>query len=59
MPLTEAKERLCEWFERQSIGRALDQHAGNISAAARQLGVHRQSLQKKMDQLDITRRGAS
>ena len=57
MPLTDARDRLVEWFERQTIGRALDQHAGNISAAARQLGIHRQSLQQKMDQLGITRRG--
>jgi DNA-binding NtrC family response regulator len=55
LPLTEAKGRLVEQFERHAIARALAQHAGNVSAAARQLGVHRQSLQQKMDQLGITR----
>ena len=55
LPLTEAKDRLVEQFERHAITRALDRHAGNISAAARQLGVHRQSLQQKMDQLGIVR----
>jgi DNA-binding NtrC family response regulator len=57
LPLTEAKERLVETFERATIAAALDQQAGNISAAARQLGIHRQSLQQKMDQLGIRRAG--
>ncbi|MDB5296197.1 MAG: glnG, partial [Phycisphaerales bacterium] len=52
----EAKERLVAWYERQAIDRALEQHGGNISAAARQLGLHRQSLQQKMDQLGVARR---
>ncbi|MBI5760220.1 MAG: hypothetical protein HZA46_17020 [Planctomycetales bacterium] len=57
LPLTEAKERLVETFERATIAAALDQQRGNISAAARQLGIHRQSLQQKMDQLGIRRAG--
>ena len=56
LPLTEAKEKLVEQFERLTIDRALDRSQGNISAAARALGVHRQSLQQKMDQLGIVRR---
>ena len=55
LPLTEAKERLVEVFERRMIHSALDRHAGNVSAAARQLGIHRQSLQQKMSQLGIER----
>ncbi len=55
LPLTEAKARLGETFERRAIRRALDRHEGNISAAARQLGIHRQSLQQKMEQLGIER----
>jgi len=53
LPLTEGKSQLVETFERQAIERALSQHASNVSAAARQLGIHRQSLQQKMSQLAI------
>jgi DNA-binding NtrC family response regulator len=56
LPLTEAKERLLEEFERATIAAALDRHGGNVSAAARQLGIHRQSLQQKMAQLGIARK---
>lgn len=55
LPLTDAKNRLVESFERRAIRSALDRHDGNISAAARQLGIHRQSLQQKMAQWDIRR----
>jgi DNA-binding NtrC family response regulator len=54
-PLTEAKAELVDAFERAMILEALDRHAGNVSAAARQLGLHRQSLQQKMTQLKIRR----
>jgi DNA-binding NtrC family response regulator len=57
LPLTEAKDRLVESFERRAIEAALDRHAGNVSAAARQLGIHRQSLQQKMAQQRIGRKG--
>lgn len=55
LPFSEAKERLIDAFERSIITAALARHAGNVSAAARQLGIHRQSLQQKMAQLDISR----
>lgn len=55
LPLTEAKARLVEDFERSTIAAALALHAGNVTAAARQLGLHRQSLQQKMAQLGIER----
>lgn len=55
LPLTEAKALLVEQFERTAIEDALSDNAGNISAAARQLGLHRQSLQQKMTQLGIGR----
>lgn len=51
LPLTEAKNQLVAAFETSMISAALEQHGGNISAAARQLGIHRQSLQQKMAQL--------
>ena len=53
--MNEAKARLVESFERAAIVAALKQHQGNVSAAARQLGMHRQSLQQKMTQLAIER----
>lgn len=55
LPLTEAKTLLVEQFERTAIEAALTDNDGNISAAARQLGLHRQSLQQKMTQLGIER----
>jgi DNA-binding NtrC family response regulator len=55
LPLTDAKDKLLEVFERTMIQAALDKHDGNISAAARHLGIHRQSLQQKMTQLHLKR----
>jgi DNA-binding NtrC family response regulator len=55
LPLTEAKERLGDAFERAAIAAALEATQGNVSAAARRLGIHRQSLQQKMAQLGIAR----
>ncbi len=52
LPLTEARNKLVEDFERIAIQRALGLEQGNISAAARKLGVHRQSLQQKLKQLE-------
>jgi transcriptional regulator with PAS, ATPase and Fis domain len=50
MPLTEAKQMLSEDFERFAIERALEAEGKNVSAAARRLGIHRQSLQQKLKQ---------
>jgi DNA-binding NtrC family response regulator len=55
LPLSDAKARLVESFERAAIIAALEQQHGNVSAAARQLGMHRQSLQQKMNQHSIRR----
>lgn len=59
LPLMEAKAQLVDSFECTAITAALDQHQGNVSAAARQLGLHRQSLQQKMSQLGIARKSES
>lgn len=53
LPLTEAKTRLVEDFERAAIERAVEQEGGNVSATARRLGIHRQNLQLKMKQLGM------
>ncbi len=55
LPLTEAKALLVEQFERSAIEAALADNCGNISAAARHLGLHRQSLQQKLTQLGLHR----
>jgi transcriptional regulator with GAF, ATPase, and Fis domain len=55
LPLTEAKDKLVASFEQTRIVAALEKHQGNISAAARDLGIHRQSLQQKMAQFGIKR----
>jgi DNA-binding NtrC family response regulator len=54
LPYTEARERAVEAFERSFLAAALERHAGNVSATARSLGLHRQSLQKILRRLDIT-----
>ena len=53
LPLTEAKNQLVERFERTAITAALEAHNGNVSAAARQLGIHRQNLQQKIEKLGL------
>ena len=55
LPLSEAKQKLIESFEHKRITVALEKHSGNVSAAARELGIHRQNLQQKMAELGIHR----
>lgn len=42
-----------ELLERSMIGRALEQNAGNQCAASKQLGIHRNTLQRKMAEYQI------
>lgn len=53
MPFAEAKSQLIDFFERAMLTRALEESHGNLSAAARTLGMHRQSLQQKLEQLGL------
>lgn len=53
LPFSDAKQQLMADFERLAIQNALSAEDGNVSAAARRLGIHRQSLQQKIKQLDI------
>lgn len=53
LPFSDAKQQLMADFERLAIQNALSAESGNVSAAARLLGIHRQSLQQKIKQLDI------
>ncbi|MFL6232764.1 MAG: sigma-54-dependent transcriptional regulator [Thermoanaerobaculia bacterium] len=51
--LQTAKRKMVERLERAMITEALREHGGNISQAARRLGLHRQSLQQKLHELGI------
>jgi Fis family transcriptional regulator, factor for inversion stimulation protein len=42
-----------ELIERRMIVRVLEQNAGNQCAASKQLGIHRNTLQRKMTQYEI------
>ncbi|HUP20068.1 MAG TPA: sigma-54 dependent transcriptional regulator [Gemmatimonadota bacterium] len=53
LPYGEAKDRVVSAFERSYLAAALERHGGNVSAAARSLGLHRQSLQKMLKRLDL------
>ena len=44
----DARSRALSAFERSFLSAALQRHGGNVSAAARALGLHRQSLQKML-----------
>jgi DNA-binding NtrC family response regulator len=44
----DARARALAAFERDFLDAALERHGGNVSAAARALGLHRQSLQKRL-----------
>jgi two-component system, NtrC family, response regulator HydG len=50
---TEARSRAVEAFDRAFLAAALERHGGNVSAAARTLGLHRQSLQKRLRALGL------
>jgi DNA-binding NtrC family response regulator len=53
VPFMEARERAVDAFERAYLAAALEKHEGNVSATARFLGMHRQSLQKMLKRLSI------
>jgi two-component system response regulator HydG len=55
LPLNEASDR----FERQIVLRTLDRVEGNVSEAARVLGLHRNSLKAKLDRWKIRARDVS
>ncbi|HEV2734779.1 MAG TPA: helix-turn-helix domain-containing protein, partial [Longimicrobiaceae bacterium] len=55
LPFAEARERASEAWERAFLAAALERHGGNVSATARALDLHRQSLQKRLRQLGMSR----
>lgn len=55
-PRAVALDQALERFEGELIRRALDQSGGNRAAAARQLGISRPRLLRRIDQLGVDRR---
>jgi two-component system, NtrC family, response regulator HydG len=53
LPYSDARARALEAFERSFLAASLERHGGNVSATARALGLHRQSLQKMLRRLGI------
>jgi DNA-binding NtrC family response regulator len=49
-----AKARVIDAFERRILTTALKTHSGNVSQAARALGLHRQNVQQKLRRLGIS-----
>ena len=52
LPFTEARTRALDAFDRAFLAAALERHGGNVSATARALGLHRQSLQKLLRRIE-------
>ncbi|MCR4288840.1 MAG: sigma-54 dependent transcriptional regulator [Candidatus Scalindua sp.] len=53
LPFRDAKKIVVETFERDFVSRKLAENNGNISKAAEALGMHRQSLQHKIKELNM------
>ena len=53
IPFMEARERALDAFDRSYLTAALEKHENNVSATARFLGMHRQSLQKMLKRLGL------
>ncbi|MFQ5688087.1 MAG: sigma-54-dependent transcriptional regulator [Candidatus Scalindua sp.] len=53
LPFRDAKKIAVEAFERDFVSRKLEENSGNISKTAEALGMHRQSLQHKIKELDM------
>ena len=53
LPFRDAKKIVVEAFERDFVSRKLAENKGNVSKAAEALGMHRQSLQHKLKELNM------
>jgi two-component system, NtrC family, response regulator HydG len=53
LPYADARARVLDAFDRSFLAAALERHGGNVSATARALGLHRQSLQKVLRRIGI------
>ncbi len=52
LPWAEARARALDAWEREFLAAALERHGGNVSRTAQSLGIHRQSLQKRLRQIE-------
>jgi two-component system, NtrC family, response regulator GlrR len=57
VPFKLAKQNIVNEFERRYISRLLEQHGGNISAAARAAGIDRMSIHKMLHRLGLANPG--
>jgi two-component system response regulator AtoC/two-component system nitrogen regulation response regulator NtrX len=53
LPFRDAKKIVVEAFERDFVSRKLAENSGNVSKTAEALGMHRQSLQQKIKELNM------
>lgn len=53
LPFRDAKKIVVDTFERDFVNRKLAENDGNISRTAEALGMHRQSLQQKIKELNL------
>ncbi|MGR3293665.1 MAG: sigma-54-dependent transcriptional regulator [Candidatus Scalindua sp.] len=53
LPFRDAKKIVVEAFERDFVSRKLAENNGNVSKTAEALGMHRQSLQQKIKELNM------
>lgn len=53
LPITPVHPRRLEW---EHLQRVLAEHQGNVSAAARALGLHRRTLQRKLNKRPVKER---
>jgi len=53
LSFADARRRALDDFDRTFLRAALERHGGNVSATARDLGLHRQSLQKLLKRLGV------
>jgi DNA-binding NtrC family response regulator len=52
--LHEWKERTLERLEREFVETALAEHGGNVTHAAKAIGIHRSTLQRLMRRLHLS-----
>ena len=57
VPFKLAKQGVVNEFEKRYISRLLEQHGGNISAAARAAGIDRMSIHKMLHRLGLANPG--
>ena len=52
-------DEACREFEKRFIARVLQRHRGNLSRAAKDLRIHRNTLGKKIEEYKLVGRGGT